>query len=532
MSKDNLWKKLHPLLGEARTFEIRKLIETTGSRLDEEAYKLTETEDVIIVTSTKFKDYMHKLCYVVENNTYILHLITGGKNNAQGRYFEAYSMFELWKNKLNVAECKMQILPKATIILNEADVINSYSEVRKSSGKKRKKTGESSDKSAKKSAKKSVKKSLEKEYDAVEDAAVEDDAVAEEDTAAAATVVVEDDVAAEEEEEEDTVDVVVEDDVAAEEEEEEDTVDEEEDTAEEDVQKRGPGRPKKSANTPKRGPGRPKKHVPDTATETDEDEDEGLSADAVLERLKAKRGIITTTTGRRGAISYEDKFSKAKVMTYSHDSEGSMERIEGVVEYNKSDKTFNVFWEKDELPFTGLNIREMDTLITNSTQLDMCGLINIFVATSLVTKHGMWIQEIPICTTDKHGSSTGILIQYDVGDSDISKDLQFGDSLKLNKDMEADIVSNILNFELAAHDKESAYIKYSYVHFEKDALKMEVWFTRMFRAEYEKIRADYNLEELKTEASNWNTWLGEYYVSDKYSSEFMKYVKDYKKYTK
>ena len=62
MSKDNLWKKLHPLLGETRTSEIRHFIETTGSLLDEEAYNLTETEEVIIVASTKFKDYVYTSC--------------------------------------------------------------------------------------------------------------------------------------------------------------------------------------------------------------------------------------------------------------------------------------------------------------------------------------------------------------------------------------------------------------------------------------------------------------------------------------
>jgi hypothetical protein len=70
----DLWNKLIPLLGGTRVLEIKNFVETTGTKLDNEAFLHVETEDVTILTSTKVNDYIHKLCYVEEANTYVLHI--------------------------------------------------------------------------------------------------------------------------------------------------------------------------------------------------------------------------------------------------------------------------------------------------------------------------------------------------------------------------------------------------------------------------------------------------------------------------
>ena len=249
-------------------------------------------------------------------------------------------------------------------------------------------------------------------------------------------------------------------------------------------------------------------------------------------KLALRRGEPITASGRRGAVSYEDMFKNTKILTHGLDSEGNMVRVEGVAEFNKNTKSFDVYWEtEDEPALTNLSKRDMNALVTNSKQLDYGGLIESYIGHTVVTKHSLWTKELMVCVTDKQ--SVPMIIQYDAPTINASHK-KLGDSLMINGDIAPESLTETLQLELVAYDEESAYIKYATGYVEESVVKVETSFTKMSIAEYEELDAAYNLDAIAVGEAvgeeNWAVWYKKYHVCERYSSEFLEYVRQYDKY--
>ena len=271
--------------------------------------------------------------------------------------------------------------------------------------------------------------------------------------------------------------------------------------------------------------GRPKKTVtPAQEDDPETEEAKEITALRAKNKLDERRTNPKSTSGKRGAVSYEDMFKNTKILTHNTDTEGNMVRVEGIAEFNRETKSFNVFWEtEDEPPLLKLSKQDMDVLVTNSKQLDLTGLIESCIGYTVVTKHSFWLHELPICITDKH--NVPIIIQYDT--RPISTEyIKLGDSLMINVDIDPDMLTETLQLELVAYDVESVYIKYVTWFIENSNLKMEMEmsFTKMNRVEYGEL--DVGRLNLGTfDEHNWPMWYKKYHVCDKYSTEFLEYVR-------
>ena len=276
--------------------------------------------------------------------------------------------------------------------------------------------------------------------------------------------------------------------------------------------------------------GRPKKTVtPAQEDDPETEEAKEITALRAKNKLDERRTNPKSTSGKRGAVSYEDMFKNTKILTHNTDTEGNMVRVEGIVEFNRETKSFNVFWEtEDEPPLLKLSKQDMDVLVTNSKQLDLTGLIESCIGYTVVTKHSFWLHELPICITDKH--NVPIIIQYDT--RPISTEyIKLGDSLMINVDIDPDMLTETLQLELVAYDVESVYIKYVTWFIENSNLKMEMEmsFTKMNRVEYGEL--DVGRLNLGTfDEHNWPMWYKKYHVCDTYSTEFLEYVRLCEKY--
>ena len=293
------------------------------------------------------------------------------------------------------------------------------------------------------------------------------------------------------------------------------------------------GRPKKTVTPAKeakettapRRVGRPKKTVtPAQEDDPETEEAKEITALRAKNKLDERRTNPKSTSGKRGAVSYEDMFKNTKILTHNTDTEGNMVRVEGIVEFNRETKSFNVFWEtEDEPPLLKLSKQDMDVLVTNSKQLDLTGLIESCIGYTVVTKHSFWLHELPICITDKY--NVPIIIQYDT--RPISTEyIKLGDSLMINVDIDPDMLTETLQLELVAYDVESVYIKYVTWFIENSNLKMEMEmsFTKMNRVEYGEL--DVGRLNLGTfDEHNWPMWYKKYHVCDTYSTEFLEYVR-------
>ena len=486
------WDKFHGKFGEDRTNEIKELITAIGTHVDKNHKKLLDVDTITLASGMTVKGYVGRLCIFPSDNddVFVLHIVVGGKNNAQGRYFETLSMSELWQEKFDMKSCKTYVNKTVSMITNETNVMN------KSAKKKRRKSVEGGE------GKKKMKRGKEAES-TVSDS--EEEAASDADTDA-----------------------------------ETDVPDSEEKT--------GLGLAKflsspktKSAKkeTPvketevKKGRGRPKKvevedaEPDDTKVNTSSRGDRSLHA---IERIKARRHEVQKSSGKRGAVSYVDMFYNTKLLTYSRGSDDKLVRIEGVAEFDKRTmKRFGVYWEtSEEPPLENLTKQEMDTLVANSKILDITGLIEDYIGHTVVTKHGMWMKETMICTTDKY--SIPIMIQYDAEFVELEKKVELGDSLVLNGDIAGQVISELLQFELVAYDDEAAYIKYMNGYVDGGSLRLETSFTRLERDEYDKVRDTYSLDEIDDNLDEWHVWYEKYHVCEKYSSEFIEYVRLYEKY--
>ena len=276
--------------------------------------------------------------------------------------------------------------------------------------------------------------------------------------------------------------------------------------------------------------GRPKKTVtPAQEDDPETEEAKEITALRAKNKLDERRTNPKSTSGKRGAVSYEDMFKNTKILTHNTDTEGNMVRVEGIVEFNRETKSFNVFWEtEDEPPLLKLSKQDMDVLVTNSKQLDLTGLIESCIGYTVVTKHSFWLHELPICITDKY--NVPIIIQYDT--RPISTEyIKLGDSLMINVDIDPDMLTETLQLELVAYDVESVYIKYVTWFIENSNLKMEMEmsFTKMNRVEYGEL--DVGRLNLGTfDEHNWPMWYKKYHVCDTYSTEFLEYVRLCEKY--
>ena len=285
-----------------------------------------------------------------------------------------------------------------------------------------------------------------------------------------------------------------------------------------------PAQEAKETTAPRRV-GRPKKTVtPAQEDDPETEEAKEITALRAKNKLDERRTNPKSTSGKRGAVSYEDMFKNTKILTHNTDTEGNMVRVEGIAEFNRETKSFNVFWEtEDEPPLLKLSKQDMDVLVTNSKQLDLTGLIESCIGYTVVTKHSFWLHELPICITDKH--NVPIIIQYDT--RPISTEyIKLGDSLMINVDIDPDMLTETLQLELVAYDVESVYIKYVTWFIENSNLKMEMEmsFTKMNRVEYGEL--DVGRLNLGTfDEHNWPMWYKKYHVCDKYSTEFLEYVR-------
>jgi hypothetical protein len=300
------------------------------------------------------------------------------------------------------------------------------------------------------------------------------------------------------------------------------------------TQKKAPrGRPKTDDTpTQKKAPrGRPKKVVAvPTSTEKNKKADESnkITALRAFSKLAERRSDPISTSGKRGAVSYEDMFKNTKILTHNTDTEANMVRVEGIVEFERKTKSFNVFWEtEDEPPLLKLSKQDMDVLVANSKQLDLAGLIESYIGHTVITKHSLWKQELMICITDKH--NVPMIIQYDtrpISTDQMKEDtehMKLGDSLMINLEVEPLMLTETLQLELAAYDDDSAYIKYVTGFVENDNLKFEMSFTKMSRVEYGELDVAKNLDAI--EIHDWPVWYKKYHVCDKYSTEFLEYVR-------
>ena len=512
-----LWENLYGKFGEARVKDIQKLITRIGTHVNREHRDLLEVETVTAKTDTVVKSYIGRLCIFPSEDDDVIHIIIGGKNNAQGRYFETKSLSELWQHKFEVKKCKTYINSNVMMITNEADVITNEADVMVKLQQRKKKRKKSAEGKATKKAKKA-------EADPEEE--VEE---AETETEEAET---------ETEEAEDP---------------EEEAADDSEmvkspvkkSPAKKSPAKKSPAK-KTTADTPdktpkkktkpdttaekKRGPGRPKKVEKVEVCDDKKDEDDNDKALEVNVKLALRRREPITASGKRGAVSYEDMFKNTKILTHGTNTEGNMVRmvrVEGVAEFNKNTKSFDVYWEtEDEPALTNLSKRDMNALVTNSKQLDYGGLIESYIGHTVVTKHSLWTKELMVCVTDKQ--SVPMIIQYDAPTINASHN-KLGDSLMINGDIAPESLTETLQLELGAYDEESAYIKYGTGYVEDSVVKVETSFTKMSRAEYEELDAAYNLDAIAV-GENWPLWYKKYHVCERYSSEFLEYVRQYEKY--
>ena len=603
MHPELAWENLYVKLGEERTNEVKELITALGTHVNSTEL---ESEEIKVISNTTVKAYTGRLCIFPSETDEVIHIVIGGKNNAQGRYFETLSLAELWEHNFDLKKCKTYINQKVLMITNEGDVLSAL-EKKGKKGKKRKKSGGS----AKKAAKKATEEEEAEEEEEEEEEAEEEEEEAEE----------------EEEEEEEFYIQKAKTAEEDEEEEEEGEEDEEEEVTPKKAAKkkaadtprsgskkgkgtplkkakatpekasdtprsvgrpkkakasdtprsvgrpkkakatpekasetpRSVGRPKKTAKKPvfatetaeptKRGPGRPKKTTadakPSDAKPADAKPADAKPTDAKLlmsvtelpkkametrAKLTARRHFAAqSSSGKRGALSYEDMFKNTKILTHSTDTEGNMVRVEGTAEFNKEKKSFNVFWEtQDEDPLLNLSRQEMDILVRNSTCLDLSGLIETYIGHTVVTPHSMWLKEMVICSTDKQ--LIPVMIHYDVDETKLDNVEDFGDSLKINADVAREALSDMLQLELAAYDDANVYVKYTFGYIDKDYMRVELCFTKMSREEYAELDESYRLDAIDVEEQDWPKWCNKYHVCEKYSTEFMKYVKEYEKY--
>ena len=586
------WDKFHGKFGEDRTNEIKDLITAIGTHVDKTHRKLLDIDTITVASGMTVKGYLGRLCIFPSDNddVLVLHIVVGGKNNAQGRYLETLSMSELWQEKFEMKSCKTYLNKTVSMITNERNVIN------KSAKKKRRKSEEDEEGEEGEEGKKKMKRGKEAEAtasDSEEEDEESDDSDADTDvpdseektgvalakilspspnaksakkgtpvkskntpakntpaksakkgtpvksknTPAKNTPVKATPVKATEIKKGRGRPKKV----------------EVEDVKETEV-KKGRGRPKKvevedtKETEIKRGRGRPKKvedAEPDDTKEdedaepddTKEDEDAENSGGGdrslmwtlhAIERIKARRHEVQKSSGKRGAVSYDEMFYNTKLLTYSR-GDDKLVRIEGVAEFDRNTKMFKVYWEtSEEPPLENLTRQEMDTLVANSKILDISGLIEDYIGHTVVTKHGMWPKETMICTTDKY--LIPIMIQYDAEFVELEKKVELGDSLVLNGGISGQHISELLQFELVAYDDEAAYIKYMNGYVDSVSLRLETSFTRLERDEYDKVRDTYSLDEINDKLNDeWLVWYEKYHVCEKYSSEFIEYVRLYEK---
>jgi hypothetical protein len=247
----------------------------------------------------------------------------------------------------------------------------------------------------------------------------------------------------------------------------------------------------------------------------------------VAQTLQARRSQpIESSGGKRGIPSYAERFKNTTVMTYTHDPDGNMVRVYGIVEYKQKTNSFDVLWDnKDEPSHYGLTLQELRNLISNSEYLDATGVIETLVAHTLVTPQSMWTEQKMLCTTDK--LSIPVVIQYDTGPLNISrKDVQFGDSIIFSSELSSQLISKLLQLELVAYDDTHAYVKYTNAFADKDDVKLEHSFTRLQKTEYSELCEDYDLLPFPdTTPKGWNKWHSKYVVMDAYATDFIKYTK-------
>lgn len=473
MSTKLSWNKLEGKFGASRTAELNEFITTSGTYLAEDIRKHIKTETVSVTTSTVIKEYVGKLCIKeTDDGSYVIHIITSGKNNAQGRYFETLSMADLWKKDFDMKCCKVYINKELYVISNELEGKEKLDSILKDE------TCTEGD------SLKHMSPSVEKLLEGGKTTVLSPGKKGEE-------------VKSKKRLREESGSGITSDS----------------DDGYVTPVKRTPVKKTKAP-----------KETPKGTNETANESSRVVNKD-VMERLALRREEQQTTKGKRGAVSYEDMFKNRKLMTYSK-SDGKMIRVEGVVDYNRGSKTFNVHWERDESPMLNLTKDEMNILLRNSKCLDLCGLVKCYIGHTIVTKHSMWKKEVSICTTDKH-SNVGVVIEYDITPGLPEKECMLGDSLVVNGDVSAELVSDILELELVAYDDESAYIKYGYVYSDGEVLKLENSFTKMNKEEYKKLDKGYNLHGLD---NDWCVWYKKYHVCEKYSTEFMNYVREYEKY--
>ena len=523
MTPELAWENLYGKFGEARVKDIQKLITRIGTHVNKEHRDLIDVETVTVKTDTVVKGYTGRLCIFPSEDDDVIHIIVGGKNNTRGRYFETLSLAELWEHDFDSTECKTHINPNVMMITKEADVMEKLQQRKK----KRKKSAEGG-KATKKAKKAKKAEAAEAEADPEEEAEEAEEEAAEAAEAAEA-----------EEEAADDSDNDYEMVTPA-----------KKSPAKKSPAKKSPAK-KTTADTPdktpaktpdktpkkkskatdttaekKRGPGRPKK-VEKVSEEEKVSDDEYDKALEVNVKLALRRGEPITASGKRGAVSYEDMFKNTKILTHGLDSDGNMVRVEGVAEFNKNTKSFDVYWEtEDEPALTNLSKRDMNALVTNSKQLDYGGLIESYIGHTVVTKHSLWTKELMVCVTDKQ--SVPMIIQYDAPTINASHN-KLGDSLMINGAIAPESLTETLQLELVAYDEESAYIKYGTGYVEDSVVRVETSFTKMSRAEYEKLDAAYNLDAIAV-GENWPVWYKKYHVCERYSSEFLDYVRQYEKY--
>lgn len=498
------WYKLKGKFGASRTDELKEFLTTSGTYLgSEDIRKHIKTETVSVTTSTVIKEYVGKLCIEETKdvtNPYVIHIITSGKNNAQGRYFETLSMADLWKNDFDMKSCKEYINRELSVIMSRLDELEAKEKLDSTLKDETCTEGGSL---------KHMSPSMEKLLEGGKTTMLSPGKNGEEVKSKKRL--------------RDTGDTTSDSDSTS-----DSDVDEEETEGGDGyiTPVKMTSKKTKAKATPKATPKVPKAtpKVPKVTPKVTPKESPSVNKD-VMERLALRREEQQPSKGKRGAVSYEDMFKNRKLMTYSK-SDGKMIRVEGVVDYNRGSKTFNVHWERDESPMLNLTKDEMSILLRNSKCLDLCGLVKCYIGHTIVTKHSMWKKEVSICTTDKH-SKVGVVIEYDITPGLPEKECMLGDSLVVNGDVSAELVSDILELELVAYDDESVYIKYGYVYSDGEVLKLENSFTKMNKEEYKKLDKGYNLHGLD---NDWCVWYKKYHVCEKYSTEFLNYVREYEKY--
>lgn len=222
-------------------------------------------------------------------------------------------------------------------------------------------------------------------------------------------------------------------------------------------------------------------------------------------------------------LSEENTFENTKILKHSRHSDGNPIRVEGVVVYNRESDSFDVLWEWNEEPILKLNKEEVDVLVRNSKYLDLSGLIKSCVGYK-VGRNG---RKEMICITDKH--KIPMIIEYEYEENRImAEENKLGDSLIIDGKVSPVVLTDLLQLELVAYDDENAYVKYIVGYIDGVDVKMYLSFTKIKMIDYVGCWYTFRLERIDEERKlwNWNIWYKRYRVCDKYSTEFMKYVKE------